>query len=163
MTTLIRFIFCTILAVTSSLLLQLASSGSITALDPMVIAIIFVACFSAALISPSLSKRASSGLSNHIQEEDHEKGTVKWFNISKGYGFITRQSGEDVFVHFRSIQGKGRRVLREGQTVEFVVVSGDKGPQAEDVNPMTDNLTHSVVNDRRLSPGRLTMAEVFLR
>jgi len=65
-----------------------------------------------------------------------EAGTVKWFNVSKGFGFITRESGEDVFVHFRSIQGDGRRVLRDGQRVRFNVVEGDKGLQAEDVSPL---------------------------
>ncbi|MEH6556473.1 MAG: cold shock domain-containing protein [Oceanicoccus sp.] len=61
-------------------------------------------------------------------------GTVKWFNVSKGYGFVTRASGEEIFVHFRSISGNGRKVLREGQQIEFSVVDGDKGPQAEDVD-----------------------------
>ena len=62
-----------------------------------------------------------------------EQGTVKWFNISKGYGFITRADGSDIFVHYRSIEGQGRRNLREGQAVEFVPGQGDKGPQAESV------------------------------
>ncbi|MDG1771895.1 MAG: cold shock domain-containing protein [Oceanicoccus sp.] len=61
---------------------------------------------------------------------------MKWFNVSKGYGFVTRKTGEDIFVHFRSIQGEGRRVLREGQAVEFTVTEGDKGPQAEDVDTL---------------------------
>ncbi|MDW7967434.1 MAG: cold-shock protein [Thermoanaerobaculum sp.] len=58
------------------------------------------------------------------------KGTVKWFNETKGYGFITQESGEDVFVHYSSIQGDGYRTLREGARVEFDVVSGRKGLQA---------------------------------
>lgn len=62
-----------------------------------------------------------------------EQGTVKWFNFNKGFGFITRENGEDIFVHFRSIRGKGRKSLPEGQRVEFVVTKGDKGLQAEDV------------------------------
>jgi cold shock protein len=62
-----------------------------------------------------------------------ETGTVKWFNFNKGFGFITRENGEDIFVHFRSIRGKGRKSLPEGQRVEFVVTKGDKGLQAEDV------------------------------
>lgn len=62
-----------------------------------------------------------------------ETGNVKWFNSSKGFGFITRDSGEDIFVHFRSIRGQGHRVLHDGQRVEFVVSEGDKGLQAEDV------------------------------
>ena len=61
-------------------------------------------------------------------------GTVKWFNNAKGFGFITREEGEgDVFVHFRSIQGDGYRTLDEGQAVEFTLVEGPKGLQAEDV------------------------------
>jgi cold shock protein len=62
-----------------------------------------------------------------------ESGSVKWFNANKGFGFITRDSGDDVFVHFRSIRGKGHRVLHDGQRVEFAVSEGDKGLQADDV------------------------------
>lgn len=63
-----------------------------------------------------------------------EKGTVKWFNNSKGYGFIQRDAGGDVFVHFRAIRGEGYRSLEEGQRVEFSVTQGQKGLQAEDVS-----------------------------
>ena len=62
-----------------------------------------------------------------------EQGTVKWFNAAKGYGFIKRQRGEDVFVHFSAIQSEGYRSLDEGQTVEFEVTQGPKGLQAERV------------------------------
>lgn len=62
-----------------------------------------------------------------------EQGTVKWFNASKGYGFIQRQSGEDVFVHYSAIQGEGYRNLQEGAAVEFTVTKGPKGFQAESV------------------------------
>lgn len=62
-----------------------------------------------------------------------EQGTVKWFNAAKGYGFIQRQSGEDVFVHFSAIQSEGYRSLDEGQAVEFEVSRGPKGLQAEKV------------------------------
>lgn len=62
-----------------------------------------------------------------------EQGTVKWFNDSKGFGFIQRESGEDIFVHFRAIQGEGYRSLQEGQKVEFIVTEGQKGLQAEEV------------------------------
>ena len=64
---------------------------------------------------------------------ERETGTVKWFDNPKGYGFIQRSAGEDVFVHFRAIQGDGYRTLNEGQRVEFSVVQGQKGLQAEDV------------------------------
>jgi CspA family cold shock protein len=63
-------------------------------------------------------------------------GTVKWFNGSKGYGFIEREEGDDVFVHYTAIQGSGFRNLEEGQRVEFSVEDGPKGLQAVDVLPM---------------------------
>lgn len=64
---------------------------------------------------------------------NRETGTVKWFNTSKGFGFISRDMGEDIFVHFRAIRGEGHRILVEGQRVEFSVMQRDKGLQAEDV------------------------------
>jgi len=64
---------------------------------------------------------------------EKEQGTVKWFNGSKGYGFIQRAEGEDVFVHFNAIVGDGYRNLEEGQRVEFIVTQGQKGLQAEEV------------------------------
>jgi cold shock protein len=65
-----------------------------------------------------------------------EQGTVKWFNASKGYGFIQRQSGEDVFVHFSAIQADGYKSLNEGQAVEFEVTRGPKGLQAANVTSL---------------------------
>jgi cold shock protein len=62
-------------------------------------------------------------------------GTVKWFNASKGYGFIGRESGEDVFVHFSAVQMEGYKRLKEGQVVEFSIEDGPKGLQAADVVP----------------------------
>lgn len=64
---------------------------------------------------------------------DREQGIVKWFNDSKGFGFIQRDSGEDIFVHFRAIQGDGYRSLADGEKVEFSVAEGEKGLQAEEV------------------------------
>ncbi len=64
---------------------------------------------------------------------NRQTGTVKWFNDAKGYGFITPESGSDLFVHFRSIQGTGFKTLQEGQAVSFTVAQGQKGLQAEDV------------------------------
>jgi CspA family cold shock protein len=64
-------------------------------------------------------------------------GTVKWFNGSKGYGFLTREGGPDVFVHFSAIQGEGFKNLEEGQKVEFTVEQGPKGPQASNVTLIT--------------------------
>ena len=66
---------------------------------------------------------------------DREVGTVKWFNSSKGFGFIERESGDDVFVHYSAINSDGYRSLEEGQRVEFTVAQGQKGPQAQDVVP----------------------------
>jgi cold shock protein len=65
-----------------------------------------------------------------------EQGTVKWFNASKGFGFIQRQSGEDVFVHFSAIQSEGYKSLNEGQAVEFEVTKGPKGLQASNVSAL---------------------------
>jgi CspA family cold shock protein len=62
-----------------------------------------------------------------------ETGTVKWFNNEKGFGFIQREKGDDVFVHFKAITGDGYRSLSEGQRVEFIVTQGQKGLQAEEV------------------------------
>jgi CspA family cold shock protein len=61
------------------------------------------------------------------------KGTVKWFNATKGYGFITSEEGNDVFVHFSAIQMDGFKTLEEGDTVSFEVTEGEKGPQAANV------------------------------
>ena len=66
---------------------------------------------------------------------DRVIGTVKWFNATKGFGFIEREGGKDVFVHYSAINSSGFRSLEEGQRVEFTVVEGQKGPQAQDVVP----------------------------
>lgn len=65
--------------------------------------------------------------------ENRETGIVKWFNSNKGFGFITRDAGNDIFVHFSAIRGDGFRSLEEQQRVEFTVAQGDKGLQAQDV------------------------------
>lgn len=67
---------------------------------------------------------------------ERETGTVKWFNDAKGYGFIQRENGSDVFVHHSAIRAEGFRSLSEGQRVEFEVVQGAKGPAAEAVTPV---------------------------
>ena len=72
-----------------------------------------------------------------------EQGTVKWFNDAKGYGFISRQNGEDVFVHFSAIQAGGFRSLQEGQTVQFDVTKGPKGWQAENVQAVASSRKRS--------------------
>ena len=64
-------------------------------------------------------------------------GTVKWFSNQKGYGFITPESGDDVFVHHAEIQGEGYKTLEEGQEVEFDIVEGEKGPKASNVTKVS--------------------------
>ncbi|MFT7404570.1 MAG: CspA family cold shock protein [Zhongshania sp.] len=122
----IRIIFLAILSFSSIAALQLTG---VDAGNPLSAAIITIAILLGMLLSPKLPTLADKFKSQR------ERGTVKWFNVSKGYGFITRDAGGDVFVHFRSIrgQGRGRRSLNEGQTVEFILTEGEKGPQAEEV------------------------------
>ena len=79
------------------------------------------------------SERLQRYINKKEQSTIMETGTVKWFNDAKGYGFISRQNGEDVFVHFSAIQASGFRSLQEGQQVQFDVVKGPKGWPAENV------------------------------
>ncbi|MEH6358388.1 MAG: cold-shock protein [Pseudomonadales bacterium] len=115
-----------------------ANSGASTFAGIYLLA--FVGCIIMGLTHSGATKvRKSAAVSGTApspapQMEGREEGTVKWFNVTKGFGFITRDSGEDVFVHYRSVRGNGRRTLREGQRVMFVVVDGDKGLQADDVS-----------------------------
>mgnify|MGYP003467544415 FL=1 len=81
----------------------------------------------------SFYKSSPSSTSQSYDMTNRDTGTVKWFNTSKGFGFISRDSGDDIFVHFRAIRGEGHRVLVEGQRVELSVMHRDKGLQAEDV------------------------------
>ena len=90
----------------------------------------FVSIFAACTLVAMTSKGAKKSVK---LSDGREHGTVKWFNAAKGFGFITRENGEDIFVHFRSIQGKGHRSLGEGQAVIFGVAEGEKGLQAVDV------------------------------
>jgi cold shock protein len=86
----------------------------------------------------SASGRSDSSSAIHNQEIGNkmEQGTVKWFNDAKGFGFISRQNGEDVFVHYSAINSSGFKSLQEGQAVQFNVVKGPKGWQAADVQPL---------------------------
>jgi cold shock protein len=80
----------------------------------------------------ALAKRLSEGGERSMRK----RGTVKWFNEAKGFGFIQQAGGEDVFVHYSAIQGEGFKTLSEGQVVEFEIVEGPKGKQAANVTPV---------------------------
>ncbi len=139
MTIFYRIILSAVLAAAGTFAIQsMVPSDNSTAFNPILFAIIFICCALTGLISSSLNSSTSttgktSPKAKKPSAEGREQGQVKWFNVSKGYGFVTRANGEDIFVHFRSIRGTGRKVLRDGQAVEFTVTDGDKGPQAEDV------------------------------
>ena len=76
---------------------------------------------------------AEGELQGYLAMSERHSGTVKWFNDAKGYGFIEREEGDDVFVHYRSIRGEGFRTLKQGARVEFDISETEKGFQAEDV------------------------------
>ena len=115
---------------------SLSTLPNLGAIYTIVALIFFAIAFAATLAVPARRRRSRS--SGTVVESDvddgRERGMVKWFNVKKGFGFITWDDGEDVFVHFRSIRGQGHRSLTEGQRVKFMVVRGQKGPQAEDVS-----------------------------
>ena len=100
--------------------------------------VVAIILFLAAGIIPSLFESSDASFDGEEDDDNgplgDDLGTVKWFNVNKGFGFITTESGEDIFVHFRSIQGKGRRSLRQGQSVRFDISKGDKGLQADNVS-----------------------------
>lgn len=106
----------------------------------MALVVIFAVNFIATLTVAYTAKYSAGSHSDSYDDEyisendDREYGTVKWFNVSKGFGFITRGENDDVFVHFRNIRGRGHRSLMEGQQVRFYVRESDKGLQAEDVS-----------------------------
>ena len=100
------------------------------------IAIAFFASTTATAIivgAISAQSQTSSGIVATSDTGQRDQGTVKWFNVSKGFGFIVKEDGEEIFVHFRSIRGEGRRSLRDGEAVNFITTDSEKGPQAEDV------------------------------
>lgn len=102
----------------------------------LLIAIFLISLASSMAAAPNAKKRGKKLSEDNrvlVNKAQRESGCVKWFNASKGFGFITRDTGDDIFVHFRSIRGEGHRVLHDGQRVEFAISEGDKGLQAEDV------------------------------
>jgi CspA family cold shock protein len=126
---LIRSVVVSALATAIILFLQdkLPGEGGLPVFD---IGVVFVVV----LVSCVIAGLGSSSEEETDENDDRELGTVKWFNVSKGFGFITRENGDDVFVHFRNIRGRGHRSLTEGQSVRFTVKESDKGLQAEDVS-----------------------------
>ena len=132
----LRIVVSGVAAVLVPVLLK-AIAGVEVALTPMVIGLCFLVILVSHLAVAFSGQK--SGSSSVYEEEDNENdgrelGTVKWFNVSKGFGFITRENGDDVFVHFRNIRGRGHRSLSEGQKVRFNARESDKGLQAEDVS-----------------------------
>ena len=111
-----------------------------------VLAVAFVTLVIATSVAASSAKPSAAPGDAEAEDEDYpdddaegrEQGTVKFFNVKEGWGFITRSEGDDVFVHFRNIRGRGHRSLNEGQRVSFSVGTTDKGLQAEDVAVMRD-------------------------
>lgn len=112
----------------------LASTGTISVYLAAALAV-FIAVLAATLILHALTPKLIN-LAD-VENDDREIGEVKWFNVNKGYGFITREDGGDVFVHFRAIRGKGHRTLAEGQKVRYHVVQNERGLQADDVTVIT--------------------------
>ena len=114
----------------------LNGSGGLLTPDTLILFVfILVSCVLASLnkvVGGAVQDKDENGSNNH-SKGSRDTGQVKWFNSSKGFGFITRDDGQDVFVHFRSIRGEGRRFLRDGQRVAFETGQGEKGLQAEDV------------------------------
>ena len=132
-------------ALTSLALGYLAHQSFSLPMDPAAwgrFAILFLGILTAVLLVAQTQSSASQSSDNDdddyddFSEEDFEEGAVKWFNTKKGYGFITRDQGDDIFVHFRNIKGQGRRSLTDGERVTFVVTEGDKGLQADHVSPI---------------------------
>ena len=104
--------------------------GSETEAGVLIAIVIVVVLFAQGALQSVIANRRFESVPTGPREE----GTVKWFNSTKGFGFITREDGEDVFVHYRSIRGRNRYLLREGATVSYVLGRSGKGPQAEDVD-----------------------------
>ncbi len=135
----ISLIFGSFTALTSIHLLTQSASliDSIQALMSMDMLPLWLVTWASIFMASLLSvfTRSDKVVDREVKlDNGQEVGTVKWFNAAKGFGFITRENGDEIFVHFRSIQGKGHRSLGEGQRVIFSVTQGDKGLQAIDVS-----------------------------
>ena len=106
------------------------SVGSETEAGVVIAIVILVLLYAMGALQSVIANRRFESIPSGPREE----GTVKWFNSTKGFGFITREDGEVVFVHYRSIRGQNRYLLREGAIVSYVLGRSGKGPQAEDVD-----------------------------
>lgn len=134
------FIVSLILALVAPLIIAPLVHADIAQNYLVYFAVTLVAVYIGAMLSRDTSSTANesydSGAESSADEDDDDRelGTVKWFNSSKGFGFLTMDNGDDVFVHYRAIRGRGRRFLIEGQKVRFHVTEGEKGKQAENVS-----------------------------
>lgn len=134
------FIVSLILALVAPLIIAPLVDADIAQNYLVYFAVTLVAVYIGAMLSRETSSTANesydSGAESSADEDDDDRelGTVKWFNSSKGFGFLTMDNGDDVFVHYRAIRGRGRRFLIEGQKVRFHVTEGEKGKQAENVS-----------------------------
>lgn len=122
-----------VLAVILQTLTLLVPLQTIAGQPAMIVSLISVVIAVLLHLGVSFYQSSPSPAAQSHDMANRDTGTVKWFNTSKGFGFISRDSGDDIFVHFRAIRGEGHRVLVEGQRVEFSVMNRDKGLQAEDV------------------------------
>ncbi|UTW00569.1 cold shock domain-containing protein [Marinomonas rhizomae] len=127
------FIVSLVIALIVPLLLALVLKEEIGTNYLVYFGFFLVSVFVGAMVSQTSSAGFDSE-SEEDEDDDREQGTVKWFNSSKGFGFLTMENGDDVFVHYRAIRGRGRRFLVEGQLVRFYVTEGEKGKQAENVS-----------------------------
>ena len=155
--TLYRLILCVVLSALAIITLYfianlghdtMAGSTGYFLFNPAAIAVVFVTTVLAAFISclwgisPDVS--ISGDRTAGRDKKAREQGTVKWFNVIKGYGFVTRANGEEIFAHCHSIRSTHRRsLLREGRRVEYRVTQGEKGLQAEDVEPVVTGHQHT--------------------
>lgn len=122
-----------VLAVVLQILTLLVPLETIAGQPAVLVSLLAVVVAVAVHLAVSFYRSSPSPAPQSHDLGNRDTGTVKWFNTSKGFGFISRDSGDDIFVHFRAIRGEGHRVLVEGQRVEFSVMNRDKGLQAEDV------------------------------
>ena len=122
-----------VLAVVLQILTLLVPLETIAGQPAVLVSLLAVVIAVAVHLAVSFYRSSPSPAPQQHDLGQRDTGTVKWFNTSKGFGFISRDSGDDIFVHFRAIRGEGHRVLVEGQRVEFSVMNRDKGLQAEDV------------------------------